>query len=398
MCVIYIMNQLPPILRNILEYDQEWCKMMGYKNPYLHSFKNHLRDYVVTTDQAAYNEYPAMRHVYDKLWVAKTQGLKCGRLEELEGKEEDVHYPIFIKPRYGHLSAASKNCFKIRNPGELKKYKGYEDIMWSDFLPGREGMTDFFMLGGNIVYKLTYLYSPEQHGFSDAWKYVSHETPTPPQIEQWAVKHGAGFTGCMNLQYRDGKIIEVSLRPARAGAYFIATDNAALLGNINTLFREGRWDHSKADQQEFDPYFAFKCHCPVPVLHVWPRTLVNSLMKVLSPHPLHEYYFEPVGDEGVIFMQFVHPSFKKGMLAKSIIEVLFFITQAIALVLYALAAYMLFQPRSGMRTGILIAAVVFFLTRFLNPLFVNYDVFKAYKQFLLGDKSITTKKEYDSRT
>ena len=50
-----------------------------------------------------------------------------------------------------------------------------------------------------------------------------------------------------------------------------------------------------------------------------------------------------------------------------------------------------------MRTGILIAAVVFFLTRFLNPLFVNYDVFKAYKQFLLGDKSITTKKEYDSR-
>jgi len=85
------------------------------------------------------------------------------------------------------------------------------------------------------------------------------------------------------------------------------------------------------------------------------------------------------------------------MFAKNVIEVLFFLTQAIALVLYALAAYMLFQPSSGMRTGILIAAVVFFLTRFLNPLFVNYDVFKAYKQFLLGDKSITTKKEYDSR-
>ena len=384
------MNTQPSIIRKLLDQDPKWCKAMGYTNPYLSAFKNHIYDYVVVSDGPAYDKYQDLRHVYDKLWVARTQNMKCGELEELEGKEEDIKYPIFIKPRYGHLSAASKNCFKIKNADELKKYRGYKDMMWSDYLDGREGMTDFIVHGGNEVYQLTYLYSKDQHGFADAWKLISPHTECPPAIRDWLREHIRGHTGFVNIQYRAGKIIEVSLRPARGGAYIIATDNKALIDNINDLYKYGRWDHSKAQAMQFKPYYAFKCHCRVPVMHVWPATFKKLLMKMLTPHPLFEYYFEPVGSDGVIFMQFMHPDFEAGKRAKELIEVLFFLTQAVAMILYTLAAYVLFQPRSTARTVILVAATLFFASRFLNPLFVNYDLYKAYRQQILGSDSLMT--------
>ena len=48
-----------------------------------------------------------------------------------------------------------------------------------------------------------------------------------------------GFTGIVNVQYRDDKIIEVSLRFARGGAYVLSTKNEYLIKNINNLVDNG---------------------------------------------------------------------------------------------------------------------------------------------------------------
>ena len=75
-------------------------------------------------DGQAYKQYPKHNFVYDKLWVAKSQGIESGELEDLiENRYKRQNYPIFIKPRWGHKSASSKNCYKIKSYEELVKYK-----------------------------------------------------------------------------------------------------------------------------------------------------------------------------------------------------------------------------------------------------------------------------------
>ena len=101
------------ILKNAKINEESWCNMMNYKNPYLDPYDHHITDLAVTTDSEAYRSFPDNNHIYDKLFVAKTQKLKCGPLQQLYNNEDSVKYPIFIKPRYGHLSGGSKLCIKI---------------------------------------------------------------------------------------------------------------------------------------------------------------------------------------------------------------------------------------------------------------------------------------------
>ena len=152
---------------------------MGYKNVYLDPFKYHITNGAVTSDGKAYKSFPENRHVYDKLWVAKTQNMNCGRLEDLIGREDKINYPIFIKPRWGHLSASSKNCYKINSASQLGNYINNKHMMWSDFIDGKEGMTDYLLLNGRIVYQITYIYSWSKICFDTELNfYMSSKTQT----------------------------------------------------------------------------------------------------------------------------------------------------------------------------------------------------------------------------
>ena len=97
----------------------------------------------------------------------------AGKLETI--KTKNLTFPIFIKPRWGHKTSTSKNCVKIKNENELQNYKNYKNMMWSEYIPSNEGMTDYVLHNGKIVYQLTYKYSDKQKGFTDVWKYISGE-------------------------------------------------------------------------------------------------------------------------------------------------------------------------------------------------------------------------------
>ena len=147
--------------KKILKYELQWCKTMGYFNPYIDPFNDFISKKIPDFDGQAYNRYPKYQFVYDKLWVMKSQGLICGRLEKLN-ENSNIKLPIFIKPRWGHKTASSKNCYKIKSWDELNKYKHIQDLMWSEFIDDNECMTDYILLNGTIVYQITYKYSPEQ--------------------------------------------------------------------------------------------------------------------------------------------------------------------------------------------------------------------------------------------
>ena len=63
-----------------------------------------------------------------------------------------------------------------------------------------------------------------------------------------------------------------------------------------------------------------------------------------------------------------------------------------------LITYLLYNMKSRYKYIIAFIAYGVWLSRFLNPLYVNYNCFKAYKQIFLGEGSLTTQEEFDKKT
>lgn len=371
------------LLNSLTPDHKKWSKLMGYKNVYLDPYKYHITQNAKVNDQEAYESFPEYRHFYDKLWVASTQNIRYGKLEDLIHDVSSVTYPIFIKPRSGNLTASSHNCYKINSPSELSKYSGYKDMMWSEYINGREGMTDLIILNGRIVYQLTYLYSEQQRGFAEVWKYVSSDTKTPQFVIDWTNKYVNNYTGFLNIQYRNDKIIEVGLRPARKGVYLIAVDNFGIMKNIDNAITHNFWDYSLKEEMRFKPYYNFKCYTKMPIIYLWPSKLLNIILNKCTDMPLFEYYFEPINNEGFVFLQFMHNNFEKGMQAKNTIELLFSLTQIIFIISFLIVLALLFGLKTKTRYIYAVLFIVVYLTRFLNPIFPNISIINIYlKRFL----------------
>jgi hypothetical protein len=372
------------LFKTLMPYETKWCNTMGYFNPYIDGFTTHLTDKMPFFDKTCYNRYPRHNFVYDKLWIIKSQGLAGGRLEKLSGKEKKVQYPIFIKPRWGHLSASSKNCFKISSAEELSNYIDYPNMIWSEFIDAKEGMTDYVLLKGQIVHQLTYVYSDKQNGFSDDWKYISPKSTPPSIITEWVKQHMTEFTGIVNVQYRSDKIIEVGLRLARGGAYLVSTKNAALINNINGIFTKKEWDYN-ADMN-FKPFYVFKCFTTVPIIYIFPQKLVDWFIRKKTTRTFYEYYFEPTGATGMVFFQFMDDDFDRGMQTKKRIEELFTNAQIMMYILIGLVVLCMVITKGQSHLVLAFAFIVLllFLTRLLNPIVANYNLYKAQKQSIFG--------------
>jgi len=375
------------IFKTLMPYEDKWCKTMGYFNPYIDGFKTHLTNKMPFFDKGCYERYPRYQNVYDKLWIVKSQGLQGGRLEKLKGKEKKVQYPIFIKPRWGHLSASSKNCFKISDAEELAKYINYPDMMWSEFIDASEVMTDFVLLNGKIVYQMTCIYSEKQNGFSDDYKYISPESEPPHNVTEWVKHHLSEHTGIVNVQYRDNKIIEVGLRLARGGAYLVSTENEALITNVNNIFIKREWNYNLTEEMKYKPFYVYKCFTQLPIIYLFPQKLIDWFVRKRTTRPFYEYYFEPTGQTGMVFFQFMDDDFEKGMETKKEIEKIFERAQILMYILIALGIFLACSTTSLLgpyKNYIALLILLLWLTRFLNPITVNYNLYKAQKQSIFG--------------
>jgi len=364
----------------IMTNEDRWCKIMGYFNPYLDPFTHHLQGDVPVYDSACYERYPEHNYVYDKLWVAQSQELAGGTVVELidSGDRDGARYPLFVKPRWGHKTSGSKHCRKVSSPQDLpsRAQAVNQELIWSEYLPGREGMTDFVLVSGRVVYQMTHVYSTEQKGFADVWKHTSPDHTPPGQVQRWVEENLSGFTGIANVQYRDGVIIEVGLRPARTGAYFAATDNGPLLRSISRALSEGHWGFEDERLMRYTPFYSFKCHTQAPIVYTWPQHLLDLIMMGVTTRPFYEYYPEPTGREGMVFLQFMHDDLEEGKIACSYIEKLFTYTQWAILGMWIVVAIMLVLNVPGKRY-IVGLAIAIYASQLLNPMSTHIRFHRA---------------------
>ena len=381
----YIIFFLPHIyqdmsfLSGLMKHDKAYSKALGINNPYTDSFDYRITKSIPDFDIQAYQMFPNHQFVYDKLFVAKSQNMKGGELGELENKT-NITYPIFIKPRYGHKSASSKNCYKINRYSDLSPHFQKPEMMWSEFVDATESMTDFIIVNGQIVYQLTYIYSDKQHGFSDAWKYISTENTPPPAIIEWVNKNMTGYTGPLNVQYRSDKIIEVGMRFARGGIYLESTDNGVLVNNINQFWKNKTWDYKSEEQLGFKPYYSFKCWSPFPIVYLLPQHIVDIIMKTSGCKKFYEFYFEPTGKGNLVFFQFLHEDFHKGMVVKKTIEALVIFLHIILLMLLVCSVALILNNFSFGKILLLLFLLIY-VTTFDNSLNIIHNQIVNQKQF-----------------
>jgi hypothetical protein len=351
---------------------------LGIFNPYS-AMPNRLDKSFPRYDGAAFKKNPEYNFVYDKLFVAQSQNIKAGELKELRDKKKPVEYPIFIKPRYGHKTASSKYCYKIKSRAELEEHFDKPDMMWSEFVDATEGMTDFVVVDGHIVYQLSYIYSDKQYGFADVWKKIDPSTQPPREIVEWVGKYFTGYTGPVNVQYRDTVIIEVGLRFARSGMYIESSGSKALVDDINEMWLKKVWPNRRPEEYKFKPFYSFKCWSPVPVVYLLPQHILDMILRNNDAMPFYEYYFEPTGKSSTVFFQFLHHNFDKGMALKTTIERTCLVFNGLILLLFV--AGVVYLVWTGCSVVLLVALLVY-LTSFDNSIVVVMNQFKNQKQFV----------------
>ena len=123
---------------------------------------------------------------------------------------------------------------------------------------------------------------------------------------------------------------------------------------------------------------------------------MDKLIGCFTDMPLREYYWEPVNGEGFVFYQFMTRNHEEGMKTKTIIELLFAITQLIFAILIALLVIVFFKAPLKIFFISCLALSLLWLTRFLNPIYVNYNLWKAFKQMYFGESTLYTQEEFDN--
>ena len=349
--------------------DEQWCKYLNIKQVYHEAFPLNFLNNISTFDLDAFKKNPNHQFVYDKLFVTQSQDIQSGLLTDIH-KLDKIPYPIFIKPRWGHVTAASKNCYKIKQSKDLIPHLSKPQMMWSEFINANEGMTDFVLENGKIIYQLTYEYSPTQKVFADDWKYIDANNKPPDKIVQWVTKHLPNYTGPVNIQYRDDIIIEVSLRFARRGSYLKSTDNGFLIENINSLLGnpyQFQWRNDPQQTTNFKSFYSFKCWSPYKLFYILPNKIMEYIVQKTGGKPFFEYYFEPTGNNGTVFFQFQHVNYQHGLLVKDFIEILMIACQFLFILFVFISIYLITDKKTE-TTGYCLLTIVFllYLTTFLN--------------------------------
>ena len=361
-------NIIDEILTTIRSYNTKWAKIIHINNPYQLDNLT-ISDTIPSTDHEAYFKYPDHNFVYDKLQLAQSQHIESGTLGSLlEREPSHILYPLVIKPRWGHKSNRSYHVYKISEYTELKKYRHLKNMIWTTYYEGDEEMTDFILLKGKIVYMMTLDYSKKSREIvADDWKYIAPHTQPPQPIIDWVNTNMRDYTGAVNVQYIDDKIIEVSLRFARGGAYIYGTKTPRLIQKINHLADHEEWS---PEPIHFKPFYSFKCFTQIPIILLVPDGYIREICK----DNFYEYYFEPNGKKGQCFFQFFHDDFKTGLIIQKKILYTQILAQCL-FILFVISAILLYiYTRRRYAFAASLGALILLMGTLYNHVVHNVDM------------------------
>ena len=126
---------------------------------------------------------------------------------------------------------------------------------------------------------------------------------------------------------------------------------------------------------------------------------MNAIVSQFTNMPFREYYFEPINNDGSIFLQFMHTDIEKGLKAKKYIEILFFLTQLFFIFAFIIVFSLVIYLESPMKYLLVVLLIILYMTRLLNPFYVTYNWINSVKQRLLFTNKVgtMTPEEFDKK-
>jgi hypothetical protein len=187
---------------------------------------------VPVDDPTGWRLYPAHRHVYDKLFVCASQGLRCGPHGVMP-----AHYPVFSKPMM-NLHGMGAHGHVVRSAAEMRA-RFTPGHFWAPLLRGRHVSTDVALAAGRPRWWRHAAGRQLAGGTFDYWTVAAARAPKlEAYLGGWARRHLRGFTGIVNFETIGGVIIECHLRMAEQ---WLDLNGPGWLSAVVDLYTYGRW-------------------------------------------------------------------------------------------------------------------------------------------------------------
>lgn len=224
---------------------------------------------VPTDDMEAYRLFPAHRRVYNKLLICETQAI-----EHAPHGICPAAFPVFSKPIYNLLGMGAgigvmwsvEDYDRMLSPGHL----------WMALLQGEHVSSDVAVVGGEPAWWKHAVGSPLPHGAFDRWTLLAESRPDlEAYCGAWLRRHLSGYTGMVNLETIDGRIIECHLRLADQ---WVDLHGPGWMASVVDLYAEGRWRFGDHDRRTGYSVVLFGEH------GYWHR-IDEGLVDTLRRHP-----------------------------------------------------------------------------------------------------------------
>ena len=199
--------------------------------------------------------FPDYRYIYDKLHVARSQGVESGT-----ATDPPRHFPVFAKPRVNLKGMGLGSCV-LRSEADFRRHMT-PDMMWMDLFTGPHISTDAAVVKGAVAWI--------RHAEGIAWTEgmfkhwiirTEDDGPLTRFLTQWVARELPGYTGMINIETIGGKIIEAQIRFADQWCDLYGR---AWFDAVVELYGKGVWDLQQIHMREGYSVPLFARHGAVP--------------------------------------------------------------------------------------------------------------------------------------
>ena len=206
---------------------------------------------IPTEDPDAYEWYPAHRSVYNKLTLAASQGLSCAP----HGVAPPA-FPVFSKPIM-NLRGMGVGSRVLHDSADYERHRT-PGHFWMTLLEGEHVSTDLAVQDGAVRWLRHSLGRATRGGMFDYWTIeAARRAPLEHYLRDWVARALGGYTGMLNLETIDGRIIDAHLRFADQWPDLYGP---GWLQSVVGLYQHGVWEYEDAERRDGYSVALFGAH------------------------------------------------------------------------------------------------------------------------------------------
>ncbi len=211
--------------------------------------------HVPVDDIDCWEWFPQYRYVYDKLHVARSQGVPAGTMHDVPGL-----FPVFAKPRI-NLHGMGLGTRIVHSRDDFTTHMT-PDLMWMELFTGAHTSSDCAVVKGEVKWI--------RHATGLAWTdatfkhWVIHAEDDPKLtafLTGWVARELPHYTGMINIETIGGKIIEAQIRFADQ---WCDLNGAGWLEAVAGLYGQGTWQFDDRNRRDGFSVPLFAAHGKVP--------------------------------------------------------------------------------------------------------------------------------------